>query len=116
MLKVVCVEEAYVGVAGFPIAVKALQDIKRSLVDPNKNLTNWNRGDPCTSNWTGVLCYNRTLENGYLHVIELYDSFFVLLLLIVVLAISSVSPFPFSPLYKQLASREAHQRRKETYQ
>ncbi|XP_056175977.1 probable LRR receptor-like serine/threonine-protein kinase At1g06840 [Syzygium oleosum] len=54
-----------------PAEVKALQDIKRSLVDPNKNLTNWNRGDPCTSNWTGVLCYNRTLENGYLHVIEL---------------------------------------------
>ncbi|XP_030524316.1 probable LRR receptor-like serine/threonine-protein kinase At1g06840 [Rhodamnia argentea] len=54
-----------------PMEVKALQDIKRNLVDPNKNLTNWNRGDPCTSNWTGVLCFNTTLKDGYLHVREL---------------------------------------------
>ncbi|KAL3719870.1 hypothetical protein ACJRO7_004798 [Eucalyptus globulus] len=54
-----------------PAEVEALQDIKKSLIDPNKNLSNWNRGDPCTSNWTGVLCFNRTLTDGYLHVSEL---------------------------------------------
>jgi hypothetical protein len=43
------------------------------LVDPNRNLSNWNRGDPCTSRWTGVLCFNETLFDGYLHVQELYD-------------------------------------------
>lgn len=53
--------------------MKALQIIKRSLTDPNKNLSNWNQGDPCTSNWTGVVCYNRTLDDGYLHVEQLYD-------------------------------------------
>ncbi|KAK2644654.1 hypothetical protein Ddye_019849 [Dipteronia dyeriana] len=54
-----------------PVEVKALQDIKKSLFDINKNLSNWNRGDPCTSNWTGVLCFNTTIDNGYLHVREL---------------------------------------------
>ncbi|KAF8010502.1 hypothetical protein BT93_J1205 [Corymbia citriodora subsp. variegata] len=55
-----------------PVEVKALQDIKRSLIDPNKNLSNWNRGDPCTSNWTGVLCFNKSsMTDGYLHVREL---------------------------------------------
>jgi hypothetical protein len=55
-------------------AVKALQDIRNSLIDINKNLSNWRRGDPCTSNWTGVLCFNTTKEDAYLHVRELYDS------------------------------------------
>ncbi|PQQ02333.1 putative LRR receptor-like serine/threonine-protein kinase [Prunus yedoensis var. nudiflora] len=54
-----------------PAEVTALQAIKGSLVDPNKNLSNWNRGDPCTANWTGVLCYNTSLSDGYLHVKEL---------------------------------------------
>ncbi|KAB1201024.1 hypothetical protein CJ030_MR0G005174 [Morella rubra] len=36
------------------MGVTALRAIKKSLVDPNKNLSSWNRGDPCTSNWTGV--------------------------------------------------------------
>ncbi|KAJ4834381.1 hypothetical protein Tsubulata_007321 [Turnera subulata] len=54
-----------------PVEVKALRDIKKSLIDVNKNLTNWNRGDPCTSNWTGVLCFNETKDDGYLHVREL---------------------------------------------
>ncbi|KAK4859096.1 hypothetical protein QYF36_026811 [Acer negundo] len=55
-----------------PDEVKALQDIKKSLFDINNNLSNWNRGDPCTSNWTGVLCFNTTKEeDGYLHVREL---------------------------------------------
>ncbi|KAE8039441.1 hypothetical protein FH972_011852 [Carpinus fangiana] len=51
-----------------PIEVTALQAIERSLIDPNKNLINWNQGDPCTSNWTGVVCFNTTLDDGYLHV------------------------------------------------
>lgn len=55
-----------------PTEVTALRDIKASLIDPNKNLSNWNRGDPCTSNWTGVLCFNGTMNgDGYLHVREL---------------------------------------------
>ncbi|TQD75193.1 hypothetical protein C1H46_039268 [Malus baccata] len=54
-----------------PAEVTALRAIKSSLVDPNKNLSNWNRGDPCTANWTGVFCYNKTLDDGYLHVQEL---------------------------------------------
>jgi hypothetical protein len=55
-------------------AVKALQDIKNSLIDINKNLSNWRHGDPCTSNWTGVWCFNTAKEDRYLHVKELYDS------------------------------------------
>ena len=53
----------------------ALLAIKRSLIDPNKNLINWNQGDgdPCTSKWTGVVCFNTTLDDGYLHVERLYD-------------------------------------------
>lgn len=53
----------------------ALRAIKRSLVDVNKNLSNWDSGDPCTSNWTGVLCYNQTLDDDYLHVQELFVSY-----------------------------------------
>ncbi|XVF46109.1 hypothetical protein PTKIN_Ptkin03bG0000300 [Pterospermum kingtungense] len=53
------------------IEVGALRAIKRSLIDTNRNLSNWNRGDPCTSNWTGVLCFNTTQDDGYLHVREL---------------------------------------------
>lgn len=56
-------------------AVEALRAIKKSLGDPYKNLARWNRRDPCTSNWTGIICYNRTLNDGYLHVSELYDFF-----------------------------------------
>lgn len=54
-----------------PTEVTALGAIRNSLIDPNGNLSNWNRGDPCTSNWTGVLCYNTTMRDGYLHVREL---------------------------------------------
>ncbi|XP_028752821.1 probable LRR receptor-like serine/threonine-protein kinase At1g06840 [Neltuma alba] len=54
-----------------PIEFDALKTIKESLVDPNGNLSNWDRGDPCRSNWTGVVCYNTTLDDGFLHVQEL---------------------------------------------
>nr|DAD38573.1 TPA_asm: hypothetical protein HUJ06_012895 [Nelumbo nucifera] len=54
-----------------PGEVKALQAIKKNLNDPKNNLRNWNKGDPCISNWTGVLCFNITEKDGYLHVREL---------------------------------------------
>nr|GMD69186.1 probable LRR receptor-like serine/threonine-protein kinase At1g06840 [Ipomoea batatas] len=54
-----------------PDEVKALRSIRGSLIDPNRNLSNWRAGDPCASNWTGVLCYNDPLSDGYLHVREL---------------------------------------------
>ncbi|XP_047148977.1 probable LRR receptor-like serine/threonine-protein kinase At1g06840 [Vigna umbellata] len=54
-----------------PTEVEALRTIKRSLIDINGNLSNWDRGDPCTSNWTGVMCSNTTLADGNLHVLQL---------------------------------------------
>ncbi|KAI5417015.1 hypothetical protein KIW84_041857 [Lathyrus oleraceus] len=54
-----------------PTEVEALKAIKERLIDPNGNLSNWIRGDPCTSRWTGVLCFNETLIDDYLHVQEL---------------------------------------------
>ncbi|KAH9717038.1 putative LRR receptor-like serine/threonine-protein kinase [Citrus sinensis] len=55
-----------------PIEVSALRSIKKSLVDDYSKLSNWNRGDPCTSNWTGVLCFNTTMDDGYLHLREFH--------------------------------------------
>ncbi|KAI5407643.1 hypothetical protein KIW84_053770 [Lathyrus oleraceus] len=54
-----------------PTEVEALKAIKERLIDPNGNLSSWIRGDPCTSRWTGILCFNETLIDGYLHVQEL---------------------------------------------
>ncbi|KAL9316446.1 hypothetical protein ACSQ67_017447 [Phaseolus vulgaris] len=54
-----------------PTEVEALRSIKRSLFDINGNLSRWDRGDPCTSNWTGVMCSNTTLADGNLHVLQL---------------------------------------------
>ncbi|XP_027941999.1 probable LRR receptor-like serine/threonine-protein kinase At1g06840 isoform X2 [Vigna unguiculata] len=54
-----------------PTEVEALRTIKRSLFDINGNLSNWDRGDPCTSNWIGVMCSNTTLADGNLHVLQL---------------------------------------------
>ncbi|XP_006842574.2 probable LRR receptor-like serine/threonine-protein kinase At1g06840 isoform X1 [Amborella trichopoda] len=53
-----------------PTEVSALRSIKRMLADPFKRLRNWNKGDPCTSNWTGISCFNATEEDGYWHVRE----------------------------------------------
>jgi len=53
-------------------AVNALRAIKGRLVDPMNNLKNWNRGDPCRSNWTGVFCH-KVNDDKFLHVTELYD-------------------------------------------
>ncbi|KAF5197923.1 Leucine-rich repeat receptor protein kinase ems1 [Thalictrum thalictroides] len=54
-----------------PTEVRALQAIRTSLNDPINYLTNWDKGDPCISNWTGVYCYNTTHNDGYLHITEL---------------------------------------------
>ncbi|KAI9153508.1 hypothetical protein LWI28_012460 [Acer negundo] len=54
-----------------PSEVSALRAVKNSLIDPVNHLRNWERGDPCTSNWTGVLCFDAVLNDSYLHVQEL---------------------------------------------
>ncbi|WJX31156.1 hypothetical protein P8452_19617 [Trifolium repens] len=55
-----------------PTEVLALRNIHGSLIDPNGHLSNWNSdGDPCLSNWTGVVCSNETIEENFLHVVEL---------------------------------------------
>ncbi|XVF65979.1 hypothetical protein PTKIN_Ptkin09bG0294000 [Pterospermum kingtungense] len=54
-----------------PSEVSALVAVKKQLVDPKNHLRNWSKGDPCTSNWTGVLCYGDLGNDGYLHVQEL---------------------------------------------
>lgn len=54
-------------------AVNALRAIRRSLNDPFNRLALWSRGDPCLSNWTGIVCYNTTLGDGNFHVREMYD-------------------------------------------
>ncbi|VAH65397.1 unnamed protein product [Triticum turgidum subsp. durum] len=53
-----------------PTEVSALNAIKGSLIDPMNKLKKWNRGDPCTSNWTGVICH-KIPNDAYLHVTEL---------------------------------------------
>ncbi|GKV02978.1 hypothetical protein SLEP1_g15349 [Rubroshorea leprosula] len=59
----------------FPPEVKALRAIRDKLQDPSNNL-NWTKSnDPCTSNWTGVICYIDQ-SDGYPHVEELYDYLF----------------------------------------
>ncbi|KAK8704676.1 hypothetical protein V6N13_048293 [Hibiscus sabdariffa] len=54
-----------------PSEVGALRAVKKQLVDPKNNLGDWGEGDPCTSNWTGILCSNNPGDDGYLHVQEL---------------------------------------------
>lgn len=54
-----------------PGEVSALQAIRKRLVDPMKYLTDWSRGDPCTSNWTGIYCHDKVGTDGYLHIREL---------------------------------------------
>ncbi|EES18391.2 hypothetical protein BDA96_09G185100 [Sorghum bicolor] len=53
-----------------PSEVDGLRAIKGRLVDPMNNLENWNRGDPCQSNWTGVFCH-KVNDDAFLHVTEL---------------------------------------------
>ncbi|KAL5550406.1 hypothetical protein UlMin_000582 [Ulmus minor] len=54
-----------------PREVSALKDVHDELGDPYKNLHNWKKKDPCTSNWRGVLCDMNYSIDGYFHVNEL---------------------------------------------
>ncbi|XP_024190813.1 probable LRR receptor-like serine/threonine-protein kinase At1g06840 [Rosa chinensis] len=54
-----------------PSEVDALRAVKGSLIDSRKHLRNWDKGDPCNANWTGVLCSGDVGTDGYLHVQEL---------------------------------------------
>ncbi|KAK8573123.1 hypothetical protein V6N13_099938 [Hibiscus sabdariffa] len=54
-----------------PSEVNALLAVKKQLLDPLNHLRNWNKGDPCTSNWTGIECSDHPGNDGYLHVEEL---------------------------------------------
>ncbi|MCL7029504.1 hypothetical protein MKW94_012957, partial [Papaver nudicaule] len=56
-----------------PVEVNALLAVKGKLADPRNFLKKWDKKtDPCTSNWTGVLCFNASFPtDGYLHVREL---------------------------------------------
>ncbi|KAL8548369.1 hypothetical protein ACS0TY_007618 [Phlomoides rotata] len=50
--------------------VNELLAIRNKLEDPSKRL-NWTRKhDPCTSNWTGVIC-SQAKSDGYMHIQEL---------------------------------------------
>jgi len=64
-------------------AANALLAVKNSLIDPMKHLSNWNKGDPCAFNWTGVFCSDSTGTDGYFHVQELYVLCIFFLLLII---------------------------------
>ncbi|XP_023728414.1 probable LRR receptor-like serine/threonine-protein kinase At1g06840 [Lactuca sativa] len=54
-----------------PSEVSALLAVRGRLVDPLNRLRNWNKGDPCTSNWTGVICVHKSNVDRYLHVQEI---------------------------------------------
>nr|GEY69560.1 probable LRR receptor-like serine/threonine-protein kinase At1g06840 isoform X2 [Tanacetum cinerariifolium] len=54
-----------------PAEVSALLAVKGRLVDPMNHLSNWNKGDPCTSNWTGVICVHKIEVDKYWHVQEI---------------------------------------------
>ncbi|KAK8631269.1 hypothetical protein V6N13_080024 [Hibiscus sabdariffa] len=55
----------------FQNAVGALLAVKKQLFDPSNHLRNWNKGDPCTSNWTGIECSDHPGNDGYIHVEKL---------------------------------------------
>ncbi|CAA7392946.1 unnamed protein product [Spirodela intermedia] len=48
--------------------LNALRVIRTNLTDPRENLESWKHGDPCKSPWTGVMCFPRVANDGYLHV------------------------------------------------
>ncbi|WRX22228.1 GNAT domain - like 10 [Theobroma cacao] len=54
----------------YPSDADALNAIRRKLKDPGKTLRRWKKGDPCESNWTGVICTTNQ-DDGYFHVQEL---------------------------------------------
>ncbi|KAL9675920.1 hypothetical protein QQ045_004128 [Rhodiola kirilowii] len=54
-----------------PSEVDALMAVKKSLKDPMKHLKNWGEGDPCSRNWTGIICSDAVSNDGYLHIVKL---------------------------------------------
>jgi hypothetical protein len=72
VLLCICHVDVVRGQSIHPTEANALRAIKGSLIDPMNNLKNWNKGDPCTSRWTGVIC-DKIPSDTYLHVTELYD-------------------------------------------
>lgn len=52
--------------------MSALKAVKAHLIDVKKHLNDWEKGDPCLGNWTGVICYNASGADGYFHIKELY--------------------------------------------
>uniref|UniRef100_A0A1J3GQR3 non-specific serine/threonine protein kinase n=1 Tax=Noccaea caerulescens TaxID=107243 RepID=A0A1J3GQR3_NOCCA len=54
-----------------PTEVNALRQIKRSLIDPTRNLSKWEKGDPCNTNWTGIVCFKNPHDDGHFHIQEL---------------------------------------------
>lgn len=57
-------------------SVNALRAIRTNLTDPRENLKSWKDGDPCKSEWAGVLCFPRVANDGYLHVRVMYVIFY----------------------------------------
>ncbi|KAH9622394.1 hypothetical protein KSS87_023328 [Heliosperma pusillum] len=54
-----------------PAEVDALQAVKARLSDPASYLKSWIKGDPCTSKWTGVWCFDKVGPDGYYHIKDL---------------------------------------------
>ena len=52
-------------------AVIVLLEVNERLNDPFSHLKNWGKGDPCMSNWTGILCDDKIGTDGYLHITKL---------------------------------------------
>ncbi|XP_074581709.1 putative LRR receptor-like serine/threonine-protein kinase At1g06840 [Curcuma longa] len=56
-----------------PTEVHSLRIIKRNLIDPTGSLNNWDNGDPCTSNWTGVICATQNDEYQHIKALQLLN-------------------------------------------
>ncbi|KAI3993708.1 hypothetical protein MKX01_002721 [Papaver californicum] len=71
LLAVSFIYAAIAGPVTDPVEVKALRAIKGAFKDPMKHLQSWGKGDPCSSNWLGVWCFDSIGSDGYVHVHQL---------------------------------------------
>lgn len=63
-----------------------------------RNLSNWAKGDPCNSNWTGIICFGSSHDDGHFHVRELYVSLVLsLVTFLFFFLVFSLFLFLFSP-------------------